>query len=551
VVSNPAHGVLTGTAPQLIYTPTPGFTGADSFTFKANDGKADSNTATINITVAGNNTKPVADDQNVFTNRDKSKAITLTGSDNDGDALTYTVLTNPVSGTLTVSGTLPHLLYTPKSNLVGAIIDNFTFKVNDGLLDSDIATVKITLVPPGVPAPYSPVANSQNVVTSRNTPREITLVGTDANNDLLTYTVLSNPLHGVLTGAAPKLTYTPNLGFGGSDSFTFKVTNSRQDGNQDSNVATVNILVTGSNTAPVADDQAVTTPQDTAQNILLSASDTDNDALAYTIVSQPSNGVLSGTAPNLAYTPNSNFSGSDSFTFKANDGQLDSNVATVHILVTNTVVPNTPPLANDQTITTAQDTAKSITLTASDADNNPLTYSVVSNPAHGALSGTAPNLTYTPNAGFSGEDSFTFKANDAKADSNVAAIHITVVGSTIEGSITGIVYNDKNLNGQKDAGEPGIAKVTVILNNATDNAVTAASPTQAQAERRTTTDADGAYRFAQVPAGNYTIKIELPVGFEVVGPAEISLTVGATGQTTAPTIAVKGYALFLPLIRNK
>ena len=75
---------------------------------------------------------------------------------------------------------------------------------------------------------------------------------------------------------------------------------------------------------------------------------------------------------------------------------------------------NNPPVAQPQNVTTAEDTAKVIVLVATDADGDTLTYSVVTQPAHGTVSGTSPNLTYTPNANYNGSDSFTFKANDTK-----------------------------------------------------------------------------------------------------------------------------------------
>ena len=93
------------------------------------------------------------------------------------------------------------------------------------------------------------------------------------------------------------------------------------------------------NHPPVAADQSVTTDENTAVNITLTASDQDGDTLTFTVVSQPVNGTLSGNAPDVVYTPNTNFNGSDSFTFKANDGQLDSNVATVTITVNATNYP--------------------------------------------------------------------------------------------------------------------------------------------------------------------------------------------------------------------
>ena len=87
---------------------------------------------------------------------------------------------------------------------------------------------------------------------------------------------------------------------------------------------------------------------------------------------------------------------------------------------------NAVPVANNQFVLVQQGVAKAIILTATDADNDPLTYAIVAPPAHGALSGAAPNLTYTPAAGYFGLDHFTFKANDGFADSNVATISIRV-----------------------------------------------------------------------------------------------------------------------------
>ncbi|TAL05750.1 MAG: hypothetical protein EPO07_03140 [Verrucomicrobia bacterium] len=104
-------------------------------------------------------------------------------------------------------------------------------------------------------------------------------------------------------------------------------------------------------------------------------------------------------------------------------------------LIDNVSLPgaaNTAPVANNQSVTTDQDVPKSITLSASDADGNSLTYSVVASPTHGTLIGTAPNLTYTPNPSYSGSDSFTFKANDGQTDSGVATVTITVRGQHIK-----------------------------------------------------------------------------------------------------------------------
>ncbi len=96
------------------------------------------------------------------------------------------------------------------------------------------------------------------------------------------------------------------------------------DGTVDSALATVSITVTAANDTPVAVAQSVTTAEDTALPITLAGTDVENSALTYTVVSQPANGTLSGTAPNVTYTPSANSNGADSFTFTVNDGSTRS-----------------------------------------------------------------------------------------------------------------------------------------------------------------------------------------------------------------------------------
>lgn len=172
----------------------------------------------------------------------------------------------------------------------------------------------------------------------------------------------------------------------------------------------------------VANEQTVVTDKDKATTITLHGIVGNGGNLSYSIATIPSHGTLSGTAPNLIYTPNADFYGTDSFTFKVTYGAA-STAAKVSITV-NPV--NVPPVANNQSVTTSEDTAREITLSASDFDGDALTYVVISGPAHGTLSGIAPNFIYTPAADYNGTDSFTFKTNDGTVDSNVATVTIAI-----------------------------------------------------------------------------------------------------------------------------
>jgi hypothetical protein len=181
------------------------------------------------------------------------------------------------------------------------------------------------------------------------------------------------------------------------------------------------------NNPPAAVDDTAATNEDTpiTMDVLSNDSDPDGDLLSVASVTQPSAGSATITAGNfVTYAPAANFNGSDLFTYTASDGRGGRSTATVTVTV-NPV--NDAPVANNQSVTTGLNTSVAITLQASDVDGDPLTYSVVTSPSNGSLSGTAPNLSYTPNFGFSGSDSFTFKATDNKlAESNVATASITL-----------------------------------------------------------------------------------------------------------------------------
>jgi len=272
----------------------------------------------------------------------------------------------------------------------------------------------------GDPAPNNPpIAYAQAVVTNQNVPVSITLVSSDVDGDSLDYTVMSDPSDGVLTGTAPSLTYTPDTDYFGSDSFTFKA----NDDEDDSNTATVSITVNAPSGTPVAYNQSVSTDEDTPVSITLVGSDPDDDSLSYIIVSSPDDGVLTGTAPSLTYTPDDDFNGIDSFTFKVNDGSEDSNTATVSLTID---AVNDAPVASDQSVTTDEDVPASITLVGTDVDDDDIVYTIASSPSDGSLTGTAPNLIYTPDADFTGSDSFTFNVNDGEYVSNTGTVTITV-----------------------------------------------------------------------------------------------------------------------------
>jgi hypothetical protein len=188
-----------------------------------------------------------------------------------------------------------------------------------------------------------------------------------------------------------------------------------------------------SNHLPVANNQSVTTSMNKPIDISLPASDKDNNDLTATVVKGPSHGTLSDINQNtgvVTYSPNADFSGTDSFQFIVNDGEADSNKNGIISIAIKQDKANNAPVANNQSVTTSMNKPIDISLPASDKDNNDLTAAIVDKPENGSLSSVNQNtgvVTYTPNPGFVGTDKFTFKVSDAKADSdNNGIISITV-----------------------------------------------------------------------------------------------------------------------------
>ena len=244
------------------------------------------------------------------------------------------------------------------------------------------------------------------------------------------YTILTHPTNGVLSGTAPNLFYTPNHCFeGGQDSFTYKA----NDGTNDSAPVTVTITVYAYSLAPYSPTEQVCRGQ-SATFSLGSDATPCGETLSYGLLSFPAHGSVSGTAANLTYTSTAtNFTGYDSFNYilySACGG--DSATGTVTVTVGD--VSLQPIL---QTVITGTNRAVSITLSGVDygdtcnSDTNYYTYTVTSSPAHGALSNTPPHLIYTPNPNYEGVDSFQFTASDGVWTSSPGSITIDITAGPI------------------------------------------------------------------------------------------------------------------------
>jgi VCBS repeat-containing protein len=443
LVSTTSKGTLTfNSNGSFSYTPNANFNGTDSFTYKANDGTVDSNIATVTITVNPVNDAPTAVADNKSTNEDTPLTFPVSDltandspgpSDESGQTLTVTAVTATANTHGSVSLAAGNVTYTPAANFNGAASFNYTVCDNGSPVLCATGTVNVTVVAVN----DAPVAVNDSYSTNEDITLTVAAPGvlgndTDVDGNALTAVLVSGPTKGTLTlNNNGSFSYTPNANFNGADSFTYKA----NDGTADSNVATVTITVNAVNDAPVAVNDSYSTNEDTtlsvaAPGVLGNDTDVDGNTLTAVLVSGPTEGTLTlNSNGSFSYTPNANFNGTDSFTYKANDGTVNSNIATVTITV-NAV--NDAPVAVNDSYSTNEDTTLTVAAPGvlgndTDVDGNALTAVLVSGPTKGMLTlNSNGSFSYTPNANFNGTDSFTYKANDGIVDSNVATVIITV-----------------------------------------------------------------------------------------------------------------------------
>lgn len=554
LVTAPTNGILSGcivngsytTDTTCTYTPNANFNGTDSIVYKAYDGIADSTTnATITFNISAVNDAPtLVSTQSVAVVEDTLKSFNLTaGADIESDPLTYIIVSNPSNGTLSCTGgTSRACNYTPALNFNGT--DTFTYKVNDGALDSTTNTVTLTVSAVN-DAPT--LAATQTVSVVEDTAKVFDLTaGADVDGDTLNYVILTTPAAGTLSctgGTSRNCTYTPAANDNGSYTFTYRV----NDGALNSTTNTVTLNISAVNDAPVAvASQSVTTDEDVALNFNLSAgSDIDGDTLNYIVVTNPTNGSLSctgGTSRACTYTPNTNFNGSDSFSYKVNDGTVDSGSNTVVSITVNSI-NDAPVMAANQTFTTDDNVALSITLSnATDVDGDSLSYKIVSAPANGVLSncittgsyGTDLTCTYNANSNFNGTDTFTFIANDGTVDAgSVETVTITVNDKTPPSAPAVILAHSiyRKVMGQNLTATSCTDTPFILINEGTQ-------PTAGDAawQACTTTAAALSYTLASATEGNHTLKVWAKDTYSNISTASTNLSV--IYDITSPVLAV-------------
>lgn len=429
-VTDPSHGALTFNADgSFTYIPTPGFHGSDSFTYKDTDGSADSKAVTVTFLV---NSGPTASSDFYSVNEDSKLTVNAADGvlqndvDIDGDPLTISLLSSVTHGDLTFAAD-GSFSYVPVADYFGS--DSFTYKINDGFINSQTVSVTITVNSVN----DLPTATGESYVTDEDATLTVNVASGVLPNDddlespTLTAVLVDDVQHGVLTlNANGSFTYVPELDYNGVDFFTYKAF----DGTDYSNVVTVDLTINPTNDISYGFDDKYSTNEnatlvvDAASGVLNNDYDPDGGSVEAILLTDPSHGLLIlGADGSFTYTPEADYFGSDTFTYIA----TDSEPATVYLNISSV---NQAPVGTNQSL--VRNPAASCTLALAgvftDPDGDSMAYSLVSQPLHGRASinnnGTPLNtsddfLTYVPTAGYFYNDSFYVEASDGSFSDDV------------------------------------------------------------------------------------------------------------------------------------
>ncbi|MGV0908496.1 Ig-like domain-containing protein [Martelella sp. FOR1707] len=483
------------------------------------------------------NAAPVGTGDVVETPEDTPVTGSVTGTDADGDDLTFTLKDGPSNGTVTVNPDGSYE-YTPDPDYNGP--DSFTVTIDDGNGGTDTVTVDVTVTPVNDP----PVGTGDVVETPEDTPVTGSVTGTDDDGDDLTFSLKDGPSNGTVTvNPDGSYEYTPDPDYNGPDSFTVTI----DDGNGGTDTVTVDVTVTPVNDPPVGTGDLVETPEDTPVTGSVTGTDDDGDDLTFTLKDGPSNGTVTVNPDgSYEYTPDPDYNGPDSFTVTVDDGNGGTDTVTVDVTVTPV---NDPPVGTGDVVETPEDTPVTGSVTGTDVDGDDLTFTLEDGPSNGTVTVNPDgSYEYTPNENYNGPDSFTVTVDDGNGGTDTVTVDVTVTPENDPAVISGDAAGNAVEAGGVDNGTPGNPNVSGTL--------TVSDVDDGEAVFRTPTSLEGTYGSftfdAETGAWTYTLDDDRPatealadgetatdelVVTSLDGTASETITVTVTGTNDVPVVS--------------
>ncbi|MCC6622560.1 MAG: tandem-95 repeat protein, partial [Deltaproteobacteria bacterium] len=422
----PATGrIALGPEGTLVFTPTPGATGDDSFRYNITDGFGHFAHGDVTLLRPAPNRPPSGADDTLATLEDRALIADLLANDLDpeGDALELRRIARlPAHGAVTLVGD-GLVRYEPAPHWVGR--DTFSYQLCDTW--DACATIEVLVVVRPIDDP--PVARDDLATTNVGKPVVIDALANDDDPDgealTLTRVVVAAVHGGVTTTAAGLVTYTPAAGFTGEDLLVYEVCDAGGCA-----MATVFITVGGDNDAPLAKRDAATTQEGVPVVIDVLANDADPNGQALVIgaIGQPLHGQLALVAGGVRYLPEVDFAGLDTAWYEACDPAGACSAARIDVTVTPG--PNRAPLALDDVATTPYGKAITVDVVDNDVDSDgdEVTLVEVADPAHGRVEVDGDGrVVYTPAQGFAGRDTMKVTVGDGHGGLATSTLFVIVL----------------------------------------------------------------------------------------------------------------------------
>lgn len=421
VVSEPSGGSVGFVGNYVTYTPDPDFNGDDSFTYWVEDPDgAHSVPATVSVSVTAVNDAPRVLNDAVTLDEDTSVDLAVTSFIEDVDSadLVYAIESGANDG---VSSLVDGILnYRPFADFNGT--DSLILSANDGEFTTTVVINWTVLA-----IADAPVANPGTINILEDVPSVVTFPATDADGDPLTIEIIQEPTQGAVSvDDDGNYVYSPPGNFSGSDSLRYRVS----DGTFTSSEAELILNVVAVNDSPVVTGDNLTVDEDGEVSASLNASDVDSDTFSFELVEGPLHGQVSIDSNIAIYTPDPDYFGEDSWTYRAvDDGGATSDPAIVNV---NVAPVNDSPVTVDELFEVNDDMGWTFVLNASDVDGDFLTVTVVEGPLQGEVTWNGTEGTYTPTTNDNGFDGFSYSVSDGTTDSLVANVTL-LVGEDADG----------------------------------------------------------------------------------------------------------------------
>jgi len=412
-------------AAQHSFNWTPGYGASGNynvtFTVTDNGSPAKGDSETITITVGNVNRPPVLNSIGIKTvNESALLAFTITASDLDGDALTYTASNLPTGASFNAA---QHSFnWTPSYGASGNYNVTFTVTDNGAPAQSDSEQVTITVGDVNRP----PVLNSIGAKTvNENESLDFTITANDPDADTLTYTVGNLPTGASFNANQQKFSWTPDYGASGNYNVTFIVTDNGAPAQSDSEQVT--ITVGDVNRPPVLNSiGAKTVNENESLDFTITANDPDADTLTYTVSNLPTGASFDANQQKFSWTPDYGASGNYNVTFMVTDDGAPTQSDSEQVTITVGDVNRPPVLNSIGAKTVNENESLDFTITASDPDGDALTYTAGNLPTGASFDANQHSFSWTPDYGTSGSYTVTFTVTDNGASTQSDSEEITI-----------------------------------------------------------------------------------------------------------------------------